>query len=248
MKSVRSLIIFQEKIVPSFPTLSNLLVLSGHTELDKSILDKVILLIYKIISCILNNNFDRQYETIWNVFSQYSIIDNIYSLFDNFVNYSSSENINSHHINNETFKTILKIFSNLSIHSAEISNSLVKLNILETITEILKAELESQGKVNNHQHLIFLELFPFLVSLFPLETNSEKDKYILTKNESSEYRYFSTNIMILIIKNFINISSISTTLKALKLIRIYLFYSSPENISVYFSKSKLTNVLWSKFL
>lgn len=242
-KSIKNKKIFETKILPNLSSLAPLIYLTGHTDIEKKNLNKIIHILYLIADSILDYYEENE---VWLKFTENGILLKTYKLLDEYVQsiYKDQEfNHNIHIINHDTFKTIIKFLSIISTNSTEISNRLMEMSILDTIYKTLKIELESDIKKTNNQHLVFVELFPFILSLFPTKIDKRNT---ITDNDSIYYEYFSKNIMRLLINNFINISSISTTIKGLELIKIFLQISSKENLIKYMDASCFSNLIWSK--
>lgn len=253
--------IFQKAILPGLPSLTSMTKLYGNSELDKSILDKAILSFYNILQGIKNYKLYTQDESIWETVIQYGLADNLLEILFTFFKMLNSTGSNSSSSGNnssvymDTFKNIIKTFQLLCEQSAKISNMLINMNIMETIYSILKEELEmttmgsnslDKGRASSSHHTIFNELFPFLHSFFPQPDSKNTKERVITDNSSRVFILFSEKIIPLLIDNFVNISSSNLSIKVLKLINIYCYYSNNQNLSMYIEPLKLANIMSSK--
>ena len=151
-------------IMPSIPSLSNLIRYSGDSELEKVLLDLSVQCFYNIIISIKNYNLNTNMTSFYKVVSDNGILENLYDVFLRFLkidkesvyddemlikrknssymgNTSSNTNSNSNsNINLETFKNIIKIFEYFCFLNADITNGILNMNILNVIYFILVKE------------------------------------------------------------------------------------------------------------
>jgi hypothetical protein len=176
----------------------------------------------------------------------------------------------------EIFKSVMKVLQIVSEGSITISNNLLNGSMMELIYSFLKEELDFSSNENSSEshndidrsksnisgHHIFHEIFPFLYLFFQKQektniisnpndnfnpSTEEKAIRLIIDNKSDVYKFFSTKIIPLIVNNFVSISSSHISIKVLKLINIYIFHSSGENLKTYLDSWKLANILSSIF-
>lgn len=249
-KHLRKYEILKEKIIPGLQNLTSFTKLNCQNELEKYIFEKAILCFYNILTGIKNNKLNSNCATIWEEVIQFGLLENLIEVLEVFL--KSDNDMTLSHIfgkNNlviymDTFKNIIKIFSILCKNSEKIRNRFLDMTILNMMYNIIKEEinLDSESESNTNRsnishHLIFYELFPFLFSFFPDVTTSTRSisnciSNTNFNNSSKLMDYFTNKIIPLLITHFVNISSISLSLKAIQLIKIYCTYINDEGLKI----------------
>ena len=259
--------------IPGIPALTSLTKLSGNSELEKSILTLAVQCFYYLILGIKRNNYSKELNGFYNEICQYGLLDNLYELFQGFINVEDSnmnDNLSKVNVNIETIKQVLKIFQLLSSLSDEVTNYLLQHNSLVLIYTVLNRELliyqpselqnnninneGKKSKLNSNSQSLYSDIFNLLISFFPaqsLDVKNSLDNKHFTKIMSIEnkeyYLYFSANILKLLIDNIVYIPSNHTSLWGIQLITMYCSNSPNENIIKYITTIELSNTI-SKML
>jgi hypothetical protein len=255
-KHIKKYETFMNKIYPGLAALTSLTKFGDNDEIDKVILDKAISCFYKIIISAKNYKLFLSDSKIWEKITSYGLLNNLMEVivfFFKMLTDSSKFSKTFIGLYMDIFKNTMKIFKSLCEESAIISNILLEMNILEIIYSIFKEELEfslsnknSLNKVKSSSHNIFNELLPFLYSLFPNKNNLIKEDRMIIDNNSNVFHFFSKKILSILIKNLVNISTSQLSLKTLKLINVYCYFSKTDNISTYLDPQNLANIMSSK--
>lgn len=160
-KALNNFDYIKKYIFPAIPSLTNLTRYTGNSELEKSIVDLAVLCFYNIAHYVKMYNLALNQNNFCNQLIQYGLLDILYELFNKFLDTgkdigkenNSSINLSkfSTNILQDTFKNILKLFEILSSLSADVSNLLLNMNILEVIYSILCKELGvNSNNFENH--------------------------------------------------------------------------------------------------
>ncbi len=251
---------YKNHIESAIPNLTNLAKLSGNSDIEKNIVDLAIQCFYNIIFGIKNFGYSMNFNNFCNNIIKYGLLNVLLENFIKFINYDF-DNIEKNKISNDnvtvdTIKNILKIFEMFCSMSDNITNLLLNQNMLEMIYKVIKNEINytknDGSKVNaSNTHSLFNEIFNLLASFFPSQSNKDNNKLFKTKIMSDEnkhfYKFFSENILSLLIDNILNISSNSTTLGVIKIINMYCANSSLDYIKQFINDDKLSNTI-SKML
>ena len=252
---------YKNHIEGAIPNLTNLSKLNGNSDIEKSIVDLAIQCFYNIINGIKNYGYSLNHNNFCNDIIKYNLLTVLLDNFIKFINYDENEinktfNQSKFSVNVDTIKNILKIFEMLCCMSDTVTNLLLNQNMLEMIYKVIKNEINytknDGSKVNtSNTHSLFNELFNLLASFFPSQINKDNIGTIKTKIMSDEnkhfYKFFSENILSLLIDNILNISSSSTTLGVIKIINMYCANSSLDYIKKFINDNTLSNTI-SKML
>jgi hypothetical protein len=129
------------------------------------------------------------------------------------------------------------------------------MNILEIIHNMMMKEFDplNKDKFNSSNLPIFPEIFSLLISLFPLYSHikSEKDikdhfrSKIMSVENKVFYIYFCEKLMPLLLNNILSLPSSTAMLNVIRLIELFIIFSTKENIVKYIWPAKLSNVLSS---
>ena len=258
--------------IPGIPALTSLTKLSGNSELEKSILTLAVQCFYYLILGVKRNSYSKELNWLCNEICKYGLLDNLYELFQGFINVEDSnmnDNLAKVNINIETIKQVLKIFQLLSSLSDEVINYLLQHNSLVLIYTVLNRELliyqpselqnndnneNKKSKLNSNSQSLYSDIFNLLMSFFPaqsLDVKNSLDNKHFTKIMSIEnkeyYLYFGANILKLLIDNIVYIPSNHTSLWGIQLITMYCSNSPNENIIKYITTIELSNTI-SKML
>jgi hypothetical protein len=261
-------------VFPAIPSLTNLTRYTGNSEIEKSIVDLAVQCFYNIAYYVKIYNLALNQNNFCSQLIQYGLLDILYELFNKFLDTGKDDtgkesggSLNvakfSTNILHDTFKNILKLFEILSSLSADVSNLLLNMNILEVIYSILCKELgvnvsvsvnESKTASNNQSQLIsptkkissnstsyYLELFALLISFFPGKKSKGQDR-LLSPSNKNYFLYFSDKILSLLINNVVNIPSSNTMVSLMKLLEMYVQNSPNEFIITYIDPVKLSNI------
>ena len=252
---------YKNHIEGAIPNLTNLSKLNGNSDIEKSIVDLAIQCFYNIINGIKNYGYSLNHNNFCNDIIKYNLLTVLLDNFIKFINYDENEinktfNQSKFSVNVDTIKNILKIFEMLCCMSDTVTNLLLNQNMLEMIYKVIKNEINytknDGSKVNtSNTHSLFNELFNLLASFFPSQSNRDINSSLKTKIMSDEnqyfYKFFSENILSLLIDNILNISSSSTTLGVIKIINMYCANSSLDYIKKFINDNTLSNTI-SKML
>ena len=253
---------FKNHIEGAIPNLTNLSRLNGNSDIEKNIVDLAIQCFYNIIIGIKNYGYSLNYNAFCNEIIKFGLLNVLLENFIKFINYdydienNKNSNTSNFSVNVDTIKNILKIFETLCCMSDNITNLLLNQNMLEMIHKVIKNEINytknDGSKVNtSNTHSLFNELFNLLASFFPSQINKDNIGTIKTKIMSDEnkhfYKFFSENILSLLIDNILNISSSSTTLGVIKIINMYCANSSLDYIKKHINNNTLSSII-SKML
>ena len=251
---------YKNHIEGAIPNLTNLAKLSGNSDIEKNIVDLAIQCFYNIIFGIKNFGYSMNFNNFCNNIIKYGLLNVLLENFIKFINYDfdniEKKKLNNDNVTVDTIKNILKIFEMFCSMSDNITNLLLNQNMLEMIYKVIKNEINytknDGSKVNtSNTHSLFNELFNLLASFFPSQSNKDNTKLFKTKIMSDEnkhfYKFFSENILSLLIDNILNISSNTTTLGVIKIINMYCANSSLDYIKQFINDDTLSNTI-SKML
>ena len=251
---------YKNHIEGAIPNLTNLAKLSGNSDIEKNIVDLAIQCFYNIIFGIKNFGYSMNFNSFCNDIIKYGLLNVLLENFIKFINYDfdnvEKNKLSNDNVNVDTVKNILRIFEMFCSMSDNITNLLLNQNMLEMIYKVIKNEINYNkndgSKVNgSNTHSLFNELFNLLASFFPTQSNKDNNKLFKTKIMSDEnkhfYKFFSENILSLLIDNILNISSSSTTLGVIKIINMYCANSSLDYIKQFINDDTLSNTI-SKML
>ena len=234
-------------ILPAIPSLTNMTKFNASSELEKSILDTCLQIFYSIFLAIKNYSTEPNNNDIIQSIISHGLIDTLIDVFNNYVkSFSTSEQVadnsssNIKNISGDSIKTIIKLLQILCNLSVEVTDLIFNMNVLEAIYYLLTKEITSQGsKAGSSSHIV--EILALLLSFFPTKKGGKAEK-ILSEHNKNFYYYFSEKILSYLIRNIISIQSSSTTVQVIKLIELYITYSSNENILVYIDSIKIANI------
>jgi hypothetical protein len=238
-KHIKKYDILNNKIIPGLQNLTSFSKFNCQNEVEKYNFDKAILCFYNILVGIKNNKLYENCASVWEDIVQFGLFENLIEALEVFLDIDNNETIshifskNNLVIYMDTFKNIIKIFSILCKNSEKIRNRMLDSTILNMMYRIIKDEIEQdtyinldRNKSNISHHLIFYELIPFLFSFFPEEGS------LSSSFSTKTFEYFTNKIIPTIIKNFVNISSVSLSLKAIRLIVMYCTFTDDEGLKM----------------
>jgi hypothetical protein len=129
------------------------------------------------------------------------------------------------------------------------------MNILEIVYNMMMKEFDPLNKDRFHSSNlpIFPEIFSLLISLFPLcsHIKSEKDikdnfrSKIMSLENKVFYIFFSEKLLPLLLNNILSLPSSTAMLNVIRLIELFIIFSSNENIVKHICPAKLSNILSS---
>jgi hypothetical protein len=256
-KSFNGLEQIKKFVFPALPSLANLTKYTGNSELEKNVLDLAVQCYYNVLNYIKIYNISGVNENICNSLIQGGFLQNMFELFVNYLDVQADENKNdsefqqsinsgnkNYKIHTQTFKNIIRIFEMICSLSAEITDTILNLNILEILNTILVKEFtveSTKKKLSSGSGSCYIEIFNLLISLFPTKKSKQPDR-LLSVNNKHFYVYFAEKILSFLLNNIVNISSSNTMVLVLRLVEMFIKNSDAENVEKYIDPFKLSNI------
>jgi len=256
-KSFSGLEQIKKFVFPALPSLANLTKYTGNSEIEKNILDAAVQCYFNVLNYIKIYNISGINENVCNSLIQGGFLQNMFELFVNYLEIQADANKNisdsleftnsgnkNYKIHTQTFKNIIRIFEMICSLSAEITNTILNLNILEILNTILVKELtveSTKKKLSSGSGSCYIEIFNLLISLFPTKKSKQPDR-LLSVNNKNFYVYFAEKILSFLLNNIVNISSSNTMVLVLKLVEMFIKNSNSENVEKYIDPFKLSNI------